>query len=214
MHAIFEYIPLIIFFIVNKYADIYWATGSLIITSALQILYYVIKKEPIPTRNWIFFGLIAVFGGLTIFLHDDAFIKWKVTIINVFFALALLVSYYGFKKNIIKQFLGESLTLPDPIWVKLNLAWAMFFAFLGALNLYVAFNFDLETWVNFKVFGLTGITFVFAIGSIFSLYKYLPKEDTEITEVLEDSIEITSNVISETPHHSKSPNDETKKPPQ
>jgi len=204
MHAVFEYIPLIIFFIVNKFADIYWATGSLIITSALQILYYFIKKEKVPTRNWIFFGLIAVFGGLTIFLHDESFIKWKVTIINEFFALALLVSYYGFGKNIIKQFLSESLTLPEPVWVKLNLAWAVLFALLGALNLYVAFNFDLETWVNFKVFGLTGITLVFAVGSIFSLYKYLPKEEEEIVEALEDSIEITSSVMSETPHHTTS----------
>ena len=209
MHAVFEYVPLIIFFVVNKFADIYWATGSLIITSALQILYYFIKKEKVPTRNWIFFGLIAVFGGLTIFLHDESFIKWKVTIINEFFALALLVSYYGFGKNIIKQFLSESLTLPEPIWVKLNLAWAVFFAFLGALNLYVAFNYELETWVNFKVFGLTAITLVFAVGSIFSLYKYLPKEEEEVVEALEDSIEITSNVMSENPHHS-SANDNDK----
>ncbi|GAA6173758.1 septation protein A [Colwellia sp. KU-HH00111] len=209
MHAVFEYVPLIIFFVVNKFADIYWATGSLIITSALQILYYFIKKEKVPTRNWIFFGLIAVFGGLTIFLHDESFIKWKVTIINEFFALALLVSYYGFGKNIIKQFLSESLTLPEPIWVKLNLAWAVFFAFLGALNLYVAFNYELETWVNFKVFGLTAITLIFAVGSIFSLYKYLPKEEEEVVEALEDSIEITSNVMSENPHHS-SANDNDK----
>ena len=104
MHAIFEYIPLVIFFIVSKFVDIYWATASLIVTSALQILYYYVKKEKVPTRNWIFFGLIVVFGGLTIFLHDDAFIKWKVTIINEIFALTLLISYYAFKKNIIKQF--------------------------------------------------------------------------------------------------------------
>lgn len=210
MHLFFEYIPLIIFFIVNKFTDIYWATGSLIATSALQILYYFIKKEKVPTRNWIFFGLMAVFGGLTIFLHDDAFIKWKVTIINEFFALALLVSYYGFNKNIIKQFLSESLTLPEPVWVKLNLAWAALFALLGALNLYVAFNYDLETWVNFKVFGLTGVTFIFAIGSILSLYKYLPQEGEEIVEVLEDSIEITSSVMSETPHHTTEPDCDSK----
>lgn len=203
MHAALEYIPLIIFFIVNKYADIYWATGSLIATSALQILYYFIKKEKVPTRNWIFFGLIAVFGGLTIFLHDDAFIKWKVTIINELFAVVLIISYYGFKKNLIKQFLSESLTLPEPVWVKLNLAWAGLFTLLGALNLYVAFNYDLETWVNFKVFGLTGITLAFAVGSIFSLYKYLPKESDEVTEVLEDSIEITSSVMSESPQDKK-----------
>ena len=212
MHAVFEYIPLIIFFIVNKFADIYWATGSLIITSALQILYFVIKKEKIPTRNWVFFGLIVVFGGLTIFLHNDAFIKWKVTIINALFSVALLISYYVFNKNIIKQFLSESLTLPDPVWAKLNLAWAALFAFLAALNLYVAFNFDLETWVNFKVFGLTAITLVFAVGSIFALYKHLPQENEEVVEALEDSIEITSNVISETPHHDDIEN-KTKKTP-
>lgn len=203
MHAVFEYIPLIIFFVVNKFADIYWATGSLIATSALQILYYVIKKEKVPTRNWIFFGLIAVFGGLTIFLHNDLFIKWKVTIINEIFAIALLVSYYGFKKNLIKQFLSESLTLPEPVWVKLNLAWAGLFALLGALNLYVAFNYDLETWVNFKVFGLTGLTLAFAVGSIFSLYKYLPQDTDEVVEVLEDSVEITSSVMSELPEDKK-----------
>jgi len=203
MHAVFEYIPLIIFFVVNKFADIYWATGSLIATSALQILYYVIKKEKVPTRNWIFFGLIAVFGGLTIFLHNDLFIKWKVTIINEIFAIALLVSYYGFKKNLIKQFLSESLTLPEPVWIKLNLAWAGLFALLGALNLYVAFNYDLETWVNFKVFGLTGLTLAFAVGSIFSLYKYLPQDTDEVVEVLEDSVEITSSVMSELPEDKK-----------
>jgi len=203
MHAIFEYAPLIIFFIVNKFTDIYWATGSLIITSALQILYYFIKKEKVPTRNWIFFGLIVVFGGLTIFLHDDTFIKWKVTIINVFFAIALLVSHYVFKKNIIKQFLSESLTLPENIWSRLNLSWALFFAFCGILNWYIAFNFELETWINFKVFGLTGLTFTFAIGSIFSLYKYLPQDENEVTDIIEDSIEISANVINKSPEDTK-----------
>jgi len=179
MHAIFEYLPLVIFYVFWKFGDIYWATGSLIVTSAIQILYYVIQRKPIPTRNWVFFGLIAVFGGLTIFMHDDVFLKWKVTIINEFFALALLVSHYVFKKNIIKQFLGEALTLPENIWTKLNFAWAMFFALCGLLNFYIAFNFEQETWVNFKVFGLTGLTFVFAIGSVLSLYKYMPQDEEE-----------------------------------
>ena len=95
------------------------------------------------------------------------------------------------------------MTLPEPVWVKLNLAWAGLFALLGALNLYVAFNYDLETWVNFKVFGLTGLTLAFAIGSIFSLYKYLPQETDEVAEVLEDSIEISSNVMTESPENKK-----------
>ena len=202
MHLLLEYLPLIIFFIVNKFADFYWATGSLIITTAMQLSYYRVKKEKIPTRHWVIFALVLVFGGLTIYLHDDAFIKWKVTIINLFFAIALIVSNHVFKKNIIKQFLAESLTLPENIWTKLNFSWAVFFASIAALNLYVAFNFDLETWVNFKVFGLTGLMFAFSIITILFLHKYMPEEEKEIVNVIEDSVEITSNVITK-PQHNK-----------
>lgn len=177
MHAIFEYLPLIIFFVFYKFGDLYWATGSLIVTSALQILFYVVKKQPIPKRNWVFFGLIAVFGGLTIFFHDDAFIKWKVTIINGLFAVALIVSNSMFNKNLIKELMGEALDLPLTIWNKLNIAWALFFVTCAILNIYIAYNFSQETWVNFKVFGLMGMTFVFAISTVFSLYKYLPQDE-------------------------------------
>jgi len=182
MYLFLEYLPLIIFFIVNKFADLYWATGSLIVTTALQLGFYRFKKEKIPTHHWVIFALVLVFGGLTIYLHDDAFIKWKVTIINLLFSVTLLVSNYAFNKNIIREFLAESLTLPANIWARLNLAWAVFFAFIAALNYYVAFNFELETWVNFKVFGLTGLMFVFSITSILLLYKYMPNEETESDE--------------------------------
>jgi intracellular septation protein len=179
MHALFEYLPLVVFFIVYQVMDIYWATGSLIILAAAQIIYYLIKKEPIPKRTLIFFVLIAVFGGLTIFLHDDTFLKWKVTIINLFFAIALIVSDKFFNKNIIKEFLNEAFSLPENIWGKLNLAWALFFALSAFLNLYVAFNFDQDTWVNFKVFGLTGLMIVFSIACVISLSKYLPDDEDE-----------------------------------
>lgn len=177
MHALFEYLPLVIFFVFYKFQDVYWATASLIVTSALQIIYFMAKKQPVPKRNLIFFGLIAVFGGLTIFFQNDAFLKWKVTIINGIFALVLIVSNYVFKKNLLKQLVGENLTLPEHIWSRLNLSWALFFIFCGLLNIYIADNYPLDTWINFKVFGLTVLTFVFAIGSVASLYKYLPKEE-------------------------------------
>ncbi len=179
MQLFIEYFPLLVFFIINSIAGIYWATGSLIIAAFVQIFYYKFKKEKIPGKQWIIFGLIVVFGGLTIYLQDDAFLKWKVTIINAFFAGALLVSNLFFKKNIIKEFLSESLSLPDNIWSRLNLAWALFFLFCSALNYYIAFNFALDTWVNFKVFGLTGLMFLFSITSILFLYKYLPIEEVE-----------------------------------
>ena len=177
MQLFIEYFPLFIFFIVNALADIYWATASLIVAAFIQIFYYVIKKEKIPTKQWIIFSLIVVFGGLTIYLQNDAFLKWKVTIINSFFAVALLVSNMFFNKNIIKEFLGESLTLPDNIWNRLNFAWAIFFLFCAALNYYVAFNFTLDTWVSFKVFGLTALMLVFSVSSILMLYKYLPIDE-------------------------------------
>jgi intracellular septation protein len=177
MKVFLEYFPLFIFFIVNSIAGIYWATASLIAAAFIQIFYFIIKKEKIPAKQWIIFGLIVVFGGLTIYLQNDAFLKWKVTIINAFFAGALLVSNTFFKKNIIKEFLGESLSLPENIWSRLNLAWAMFFLFCAGLNYYVAFSYDLDTWVNFKVFGLTGLMFIFSITSILLLYKYLPQEE-------------------------------------
>jgi len=180
MHAILEYIPLILFFAVYKLTgdDIYWATGALIVASAIQIAIYLIQKKPIPKQTLVFFFLILAFGGLTIFLQDDVFLKWKVSLINWFFASTLLISYYGFKKIILRSFLGEAIDLPEPVWVKLTWAWSIFFITCGVLNWYVAFHFSQETWVNFKVFGLTALTFVFAIGSIFSLYKYMPDEET------------------------------------
>ncbi|ALO34960.1 septation protein A [Colwellia sp. MT41] len=186
MQLFLEYFPLIVFFIVNSVAGIYWATGSLIIAACIQMLHYKFKKEKIPTKQWIIFGLVVVFGGLTIYLQNDAFLKWKVTIINAFFAGALLVSDLLFKRNIIKQFLGESLALPEKIWTRLNLAWAMFFLFCAGLNYYVAFNFDLDTWVNFKVFGLTGLMFIFSITSILFLYKYLPLEEDDNDKVKDE----------------------------
>ncbi|WP_448556630.1 septation protein A [Thalassotalea montiporae] len=181
MQALFEYVPLILFFVVYKFYDIYAATGVLIVGALLHIMYFILTKQKVPAKNWIIFGLIAGFGGLTIFLQDDTFLKWKVTIINGFFAIALLISNYVFKKNLIKQLMAEALELPEKIWAKLNLSWAGFFAFCGALNAYVAFNFSQEVWVNFKVFGLMGLTFAFAIGTIIAVHKHLPQDDADST---------------------------------
>ncbi|TKB45755.1 septation protein A [Thalassotalea mangrovi] len=176
MTAFFEFIPLIIFFVVYKMVDIYWATGALIVAAALQMIVMKIQGKEIPQKQWWLFGLIAVFGALTLIFQNDAFIKWKVTIVNVFFAVGLWVSQAFFKKNLLQTMLGESIRMPEKIWTRYNYAWVAFFLVCGLLNLYVAFNFGQETWVNFKVFGLTIMTFVFALGSLLLIYKHIEPE--------------------------------------
>ncbi|QDP01107.1 septation protein A [Thalassotalea sp. PS06] len=176
MTAFFEFIPLIIFFVVYKTVDIYWATGALIISAAIQLIVMKIQGKEIPQKQWWLFGLIAVFGALTLFFQNDAFIKWKVTIVNVFFAIGLWVSHAFFKKNLLQAMLGESINMPKKIWTRYNYAWVSFFLVCGVLNLYVAFNFPQETWVNFKVFGLTILTFVFALSSLLLIYKHIEPE--------------------------------------
>ncbi|WP_371185372.1 septation protein A [Thalassotalea maritima] len=177
MIALLEYIPLIVFFVFYKTHDIFVATGALIIASVIHMAILKIKKHPIPTRQWVIFSLIVGFGLLTIAFNDDAFIKWKVSLINGFFAIALLVGKYVFNKNLLQSFLGEQFQLPEHIWTKFNLAWVSFFIICAVLNWYVAFNFDQQTWVNFKVFGLTAMTFVFSIVSVMAIYKHLPTEE-------------------------------------
>lgn len=176
MKQFIEFIPLIVFFAIYKFYDIYYATAALVVVTALQLLYNWLKYRKVEKMQLITFVVVAFFGSLTLIFHNDAFIKWKVTVINELFALALLISRYGFGKNLIKQMLGKELTAPDGIWDRLNLGWVGFFALCGALNLYIAFNLPQEVWVNFKVFGLLGMTLVFTLLSGLYLYRHLPAE--------------------------------------
>jgi len=179
MKQFFEFIPLIIFFAVYKMVDIYAATASLMVTTGLMLAYSYFKNGKAEKMHIITFLMILVFGSLTLILHDDTFIKWKVTVVYALFGIALLVSQFIFKKPIIKQMLGKELSLPDNVWNNLNTAWALFFGILGALNVYIAFSLPIEVWVNFKVFGLLGATLGFTVLSGVYLYKYLPKETKE-----------------------------------
>ncbi|WP_409439734.1 septation protein A [Psychromonas sp. GE-S-Ul-11] len=182
MKQFFEFIPLIIFFIVYKMVDIYAATGSLIITTGLLLAYNYFKHGKVEKMHVITFLMVLIFGSLTLVLHNDLFIKWKVTAVYALFSIALLASQYIFKKPIIKQMLGKEITLPDKVWKNLNLAWAVFFFILGLLNIYVAFYMAEDIWVNFKVFGLLGATIVFTLISGVYIYKYLPKDEEKIKD--------------------------------
>lgn len=182
MKQFLEFIPLVIFFGVYKMVDIYAATASLMVTTGLMLAYSYFKTRKVEKMPLITFIMVMGFGSLTLILHDDVFIKWKVTVVYALFSVALLVSQFIFKKPIIKQMLGKEMKLPDTVWNRLNGAWALFFIALGLLNLHVAFNMPQDVWVNFKVFWLLGLTLLFTIFSGLYLYKYLPKTEKESEE--------------------------------
>jgi len=176
MKQFVEFFPLIIFFAVYKWQDIYVATAALIAATGLQVLYSWLRYRRVEKMQGISFVLILVFGSLTLALHDDTFIKWKVTVIYGLFSSILLIAQLGFNKPLVKQMLGKELQLPDLIWNRINLAWAAFFAGCGALNVYIAFQLPQEVWVNFKVFGLLGMTLLFTLATGLYLYRHLPAE--------------------------------------
>lgn len=175
MKQLLDFIPLIIFFALFKFYDIYVATGALIAATAVQVAvtYFMFKK--VEKMQLITFVLVAVFGGMTIFLHDDNFIKWKVTIVYVIFALGLAISHL-MGKSAIKGMLGKEITLPEAVWAKVNWAWVAFFSVCAVLNIYIAYQLPLDVWVNFKVFGLLAATFTYTLLTGIYIYKHLPKE--------------------------------------
>lgn len=178
MKQILDFIPLIVFFVLYKMHDIYVATGALILASAVQILLTYIIYKKVEKMQLITFLMVAIFGGMTIFLHDDNFIKWKVTIVYALFAVGLSVSHM-LGKSAIKGMLGKEITLPDTVWSKINWAWTVFFIACALLNVYVAFNLPLDVWVNFKVFGLLVATLVFTLLTGIYIYNHLPKDESE-----------------------------------
>ncbi|WP_298444222.1 septation protein A [uncultured Ferrimonas sp.] len=176
MKQLLDFLPLLVFFVAYKFYGIFAATAAIIAASAIQLgLMYTLYRK-VEKMHLITFALLFVFGGATVFFQDDTFIKWKVTIVYGLFTLALLISNL-MDKPVMKAMLGKEMKLPDLIWKKVGYGWAAFFASCASANLYIAFNLPQETWVNFKVFGLTGLTIGFTVLTFIYLFKYLPKEE-------------------------------------
>ncbi|ELY4034282.1 septation protein A [Cronobacter sakazakii] len=177
MKQLLDFLPLIVFFVVYKLHDIFWATAALIVATALAVIYSWYKYRKVEKMTLVTFVLVAVFGGLTIYFHNAEFIKWKVTIIYALFAGALLIGQWVMKKPLIQSMLGKEITLPTHAWSRLNIAWALFFIFCGLLNIYVAFWLPEAVWMNFKVFGIPGLTLVFTLLSGVYIYRHMPQEE-------------------------------------
>ena len=179
MKLLFDFFPILLFFVAYKFFDIYIATGVAIAATMVQCAISWIKTRTVATMQLVALAVIVIFGGLTLYLHDEQFIKWKPTVINWLFGGAFLLSQVVGQKTAIERLLGANLTLPQPVWRRLNLAWITFFLILGGVNLYVMSNFDRDTWVNFKLFGMLGLTLVFIVLQSFYLSKYVTESPSD-----------------------------------
>jgi intracellular septation protein len=205
MKFLFDLFPIILFFITLKVAEkaagaslilgkvltsigivttvkaslvpIMLATIAVIIGSIIQIIWAKLHYKKVDKSLWLSALLVIVLGGMTLYFQNDAFIKWKPTLLYWAFATVLIGANLFAKKNLIKDMMDKEISLPESIWNKLNFAWAIFFSALGALNIFVAFHYSIDTWANFKLFGTMGLMFIFIIGQSFAINKYIIHED-------------------------------------
>jgi len=154
-------------------APILLATAVAIIATIAQIGFLLARGRKVDAMLWVSLAIIVVFGGATIYFHNEAFIKWKPTVLYWVFAIVLVGAQWLLDKNLIRLMMKAQIDLPDPIWTRLNLAWAAFFAVMGLINLYIAFNFPTSTWVNFKLFGFMGLMIAFVVAQTMFLSKYI-----------------------------------------
>jgi intracellular septation protein len=201
---LFDLFPVIVFFIAYKIGDanaeatrallaelglpqqagadakpgIYLATLVAIVASFGQIGWVKLRGHKVETMLWVSLGIIVLFGGATLWLQDESFIKWKPTVLYWVFA-AIILGAAALRRNIIKNLMRTQMELPDAAWSRLNASWGGFFAFMGLANLIVAFNFSTDAWVNFKLFGSLGLMLVFVVAQSMMLAKYIDKEEKQ-----------------------------------
>ena len=205
MKILFDFLPIALFFGMFKYAEGNrdWAAGTatdwlgfmvaggmvgpaeapvllatvvVIVATMLQIFWLKIAGKKVDTMLWVSLGLVTLLGGATIYFHSESFIKWKPTVLYWVMGGALLIGQLVFKKNGIQKLMGAQMSLPDAIWQRVNLSWVGFFAVMGVINLWVAFNFSTSAWVNFKLFGGIGLMFAFVALQAVYLNKHIKPE--------------------------------------
>ena len=191
MKQFIDFIPLLLFFIVYKLepravefaghafelGGIFSATKVLIISSVIVYGALYLTQRKLEKSQWLTLAACLVFGSLTLAFHSETFLKWKAPAVNWLFALAFAGSHFIGDRVLIKRMMGHALQLPDPIWLRLNVAWIVFFIFCGAANLFVAFTYQ-DFWVDFKVFGSLGMTLLFLVGQGIYLSRHLNDKDT------------------------------------
>lgn len=179
MKLLLDFFPIILFFAAFKVWGIYVATGVAIVATVAQIGWLRYKTGKTEPMQWVSLGVIVLFGGATIVAHNDTFIKWKPTVLYWLMAGTLAAGQLIFRKNLLKSLMGAQMQLPEPAWRVANWSWISFFALMGVLNLWVAFNFDTDTWVNFKLFGGLGLMAVFVVAQALYLGRYMKADEAQ-----------------------------------
>ena len=172
MKFLFELFPVALFFVAILIWDIFVATGVAIAATFVQVGWLALRRKKIPPMLWASLAIIVVFGGLTLYLRDKTFILWKPTVLYWLFGAVLAVAAAA-GRNLIRSLLSEQMSLPDAVWSRLNWSWVGFFAVMGLLNLYVAYNFSETVWASFKLFGGMGLMLLFVIAQSAFLSKYV-----------------------------------------
>ena len=205
MKILFDFLPIILFFGMFKYAEghadwaarfatehfgfivsggvvgteeapVLLATVVVIVATVVQIGYLLARRRKIDMMLWITFVLVVVLGGATVWFHNATFIKWKPSVLYWAMGLTFWISQTFFRKNLLQTMMGQQLELPASVWQRLNLAWIMFFALMGVLNLYVAYSYSTSTWASFKAFGATGLMLVFMLAQGVYLSRHIKPE--------------------------------------
>lgn len=182
MKLLFDFFPIVLFFVTFKmfedqHQGILAATGVVIVATCVQVAITWFRHRKVENLHLITLVLVVVLGGVTLLLDDEIFIKWKPTVVNWLFAGAFLASQFVGRRPLVERMLGASVKLPAAVWTRLNLSWVVFFTAVGVLNLYVVYNYDTDTWVNFKLFGLMGLTLAFVVAQAFYMMRHTPDED-------------------------------------
>ena len=177
MKFLFDLFPILLFFVAYKMYDIYVATAVAIGAAFVQTGLFWLKHRKFEKMHVITLGILIVFGGLTLILRDPVFIKWKPTVVNWLFGASFLGSQFIGERPLVERMMGHAITVPSPVWRRLNGVWVLFFLAMGLINIYVAYNYSEETWVNFKLFGMMGLTLVFVFAQAFYLGRYMETDE-------------------------------------
>lgn len=176
MQLLFDFLPILVFFVAYKLGGIYVATAAIMVAMSLQAAVQWIRHRKISSMMLLSTVLVLIFGSVTLLVHDKAFIQWKLTVLDWLFALGFLLAPYFGGQTLVQRLMDGQISLPEQHWRTLNWMWISFFVLMGGLNVYVIYHYDEATWVNFKMFGTTGMTLVFVLLQGLWLAGKLPKE--------------------------------------